>query len=213
MTETFQRLSEGRQQLLLDICIDEFAENPYQIASTNSIVRRAGISKGLFFKYFGSKQSVYLHVVQTVLTELGELQAEPFSSADIVERSEELFSRHMDYARRRPPRYRLALRSAVETEPTIRLAVESIRAEIAARLAPALYDGVDWSIYNLPKAEVIEFLRCLDLGLRQAAAESLTDPSDMIRFAAHVRESHQLARNVLRHGLYVAQFKEDEHVD
>ena len=213
MTGTFRRLSSERQERLLSICADEFARNGYEVSSTNTIVRVAGISKGLFFKYFTSKESVYLHLVESILTELGELQTQPFNSTDIVARSEELFSRHMGYARRQPSRYRMALRAATETDPAIRDAVEQIRTNVSARFSAALYDGVDWTIYTLAKADVIEFLRCLDLGLRRAAIESVTDLSDTAGFEAYVRERHRLARTVLRDGLYSNQNEEDIDVD
>ena len=213
VTKTFWRLSEERQKRLLDICVEEFAGNSYKISSTNSIVRKAGISKGLFFKYFASKASVYLHLVRSVLAELGELQTGAFASSDIVARSEELFSRHMYYARHCPSRYQMALRSALETEPTIRNAVERIRVDVSKQFSAALYDGVDWTMYCLPKVDVVEFLRCLDLGLRQAAVESLGDLSDATRLGTYVRKRHRLARAILRAGLYSIQKKEDNYVD
>jgi AcrR family transcriptional regulator len=213
MTKTFWRLSEERQEWLLNICADEFASNGYEISSTNSIVRRAGISKGLFFKYFVSKASVYLYLVRSVLTEIGGLQTGIFASADIVIRSEELFSRHMNYARRRPSRYQMALRSALETEPAIRDAVERIRADVSKQFSAALYEGVDWTMYNLPKADVVEFLKCLDLGLRQSVVESPSNLSNAARLEAYIRKRHRIAQAILRDGLYSTQKKEDKGAD
>ena len=107
----------------------------------------------------------------------------------------------------------MALRSTLESEPTIRDAVERIRADVSKQFSAALYDGVDWTMYRLPKTDVVEFLRCLDLGLRQAALESLNDLSDAARLGAYVRRRHRLARAVLRDGLYSIQKKEDNDAD
>ena len=41
-----------------------FAKNGYQHASTNEIVKEAGISKGLLFHYFKSKKDLYLSLHQ-----------------------------------------------------------------------------------------------------------------------------------------------------
>ncbi|EFR99585.1 TetR family transcriptional regulator, partial [Listeria seeligeri FSL N1-067] len=41
----------------------EFAEKGYQAASTNQICAKAGVSKGLIFHYFGSKEKLYIAVV------------------------------------------------------------------------------------------------------------------------------------------------------
>lgn len=209
MTTTFWRLSEERQCRLLDICAEEFARNGYETSSTNSIVRTAGIAKGLFFKYFVSKETVYFYLLRSVLTELGELQERAFESADIVARSEELFLWHTEYAHRHPSRYQMALRSSLETEPTIRAAVERIRGDVSKQFSAGLYTGVDWTMYRLPKADVVEFLRCLDLGLRQAALEYLVDRPDATHLEAFVRERLRPARAILSGGLYAAQKRED----
>ena len=50
------RLPDGKRQRILDAAIREFAEHGYDKASTNSIVKEAGIAKGLLFHYFGSKK-------------------------------------------------------------------------------------------------------------------------------------------------------------
>ena len=41
-----------------------FARNGYQKASTDDIVKEAGISKGLLFHYFGSKAGLYIFVYE-----------------------------------------------------------------------------------------------------------------------------------------------------
>ncbi|MDR2106279.1 MAG: TetR/AcrR family transcriptional regulator; helix-turn-helix transcriptional regulator, partial [Coriobacteriales bacterium] len=41
----------------------------YESASTNAIVRRAGISKGLLFRYFGDKQGLYIYLLAFITQE------------------------------------------------------------------------------------------------------------------------------------------------
>jgi len=62
MYETFEKLPESRRKHILEICIEEFAHNGYQNTSTNTIVKRLGISKGLLFLYFKSKKDLYLYL-------------------------------------------------------------------------------------------------------------------------------------------------------
>lgn len=65
--EDFNRLPEEKQDEIMLAALREFAHNSYDLASTNSIVAEAGISKGLLFKFFGSKEKLFLHLAQHYL--------------------------------------------------------------------------------------------------------------------------------------------------
>mgnify|MGYP000922995069 CR=1 FL=1 len=43
----------------MDAALDEFAEKGFKRASTNAIVKKAGIGKGMLFYYFGSKEELF----------------------------------------------------------------------------------------------------------------------------------------------------------
>lgn len=62
MYEKFENLSEEKKKRILNACIEEFAVNNYDKASTNNIVKNAEISKGILFHYFGNKKNLYLYV-------------------------------------------------------------------------------------------------------------------------------------------------------
>ena len=44
------------------MALREFAENGFEKASTNEIVKKANISKGSLFNYFNSKKELYLYL-------------------------------------------------------------------------------------------------------------------------------------------------------
>lgn len=58
---TFQKLSMERQTHILNSGIQEFSNNSFSEASTDSITKKCGISKGILFHYFGSKKVFYLY--------------------------------------------------------------------------------------------------------------------------------------------------------
>ncbi len=60
----FLNLSETKQNEIFRAALEEFATYGYDLASTNRIVARAGISKGVLFKYFTSKEGLFLYVVE-----------------------------------------------------------------------------------------------------------------------------------------------------
>ena len=64
ITETFKNLEESKQQRILNAALKEFAENGYEQASTNQIVKNAGIGKGMLFYYFKNKKDLYQFLIE-----------------------------------------------------------------------------------------------------------------------------------------------------
>lgn len=62
-TQTFWNLPEEKRQAILDIAIEEFADNEYAHASISRIVARAGIAKGSIYQYFADKQDLFLYLL------------------------------------------------------------------------------------------------------------------------------------------------------
>lgn len=59
MNEKFWDMKKEKQDRIMNAAISIFATQGYAHASTDEIVKRAGISKGLLFHYFISKQGLY----------------------------------------------------------------------------------------------------------------------------------------------------------
>ena len=62
MNEKFFDLAREKQDRMINGAIEVFARNGYKHASTDEMVRAVGISKGLWFHYFGSKEGIYVFV-------------------------------------------------------------------------------------------------------------------------------------------------------
>ena len=67
MEELLKNMDPEKREYLINACIEEFGENGYNKASTNSIVKKAGISKGLLFHYFENKESLFKYVEEYVM--------------------------------------------------------------------------------------------------------------------------------------------------
>lgn len=55
---------DKRKKQLLQVALDVFIEKGYYGTSTREIARRAGVSSGLLFHYFSSKESIYLELIK-----------------------------------------------------------------------------------------------------------------------------------------------------
>lgn len=64
-------MDEEKRQRIIEASIEEFGKG-YALASTNEIVRKAGVSKGLLFHYFGSKKNLFLEVFKEATVKLQE---------------------------------------------------------------------------------------------------------------------------------------------
>jgi len=60
---TFFNLPDEKRDQILQIAIDEFAENDYDNVSVSRIVARAGIAKGSFYQYFAGKEDLYAYLL------------------------------------------------------------------------------------------------------------------------------------------------------
>jgi len=81
MTELFGRIPEEKRERVIRTAMEEFASRGYENANTNRIAEKAGISVGSLYKYFASKEDLFLTAVkycaQTLKTALdGILQDE-----------------------------------------------------------------------------------------------------------------------------------------
>lgn len=65
-----QAARDARRAQLLSVALAEFNERGWHGASTRSITARAGISSGLLFHYFASKEALYEELVRIGTSEL-----------------------------------------------------------------------------------------------------------------------------------------------
>lgn len=70
MRETFMHISDEKRRRVTEATLREFIAHGYKNASTNRLVRTLGISKGGLFKYFESKQALYMYLVEMATEQL-----------------------------------------------------------------------------------------------------------------------------------------------
>ncbi len=60
---TFDNLSEEKRHLIIRTATSEFARNGFENTNINTIAEKAGISVGSLYKYFESKQDLFLFTI------------------------------------------------------------------------------------------------------------------------------------------------------
>ncbi len=62
--EAFERASDARKEKILEVGIEEFSSKGFENANINIIAKNAGISIGLMYKYFATKEDLFLTCIQ-----------------------------------------------------------------------------------------------------------------------------------------------------
>ena len=92
MSEIMTGIDPQKRERIINAAIEEFASFPYEKASTNNIVKNAGISKGLLFHYFDSKQALYEQLIGFVIDKMYKAVIDriDWNETDLFERLKQL---------------------------------------------------------------------------------------------------------------------------
>ena len=186
MNEKFFDLKKEKQDRMINAALKIFAENGFRMASTDEMVKEAGISKGLLFHYFISKTGLYEFVFDYSVK---YLMMEMASAVDGQETDYFQIRRQIEKARtvamKNFPYMQLFLqRAAEEKEPEV---LEAVR-EVAEKLLEAydnVYLQVDFGSMHTVSPE--RLVRIVDYTLNGLLTEMVREPG--FRPDAYYREA------------------------
>jgi len=92
MDEVFKNMDDDKRDKIINSALEEFSKNNFDKASTNNIVKKANISKGLLYHYFGSKKKLYEYLQEFVIkTTIEEIeQKTDWNVSDIFTRIKDI---------------------------------------------------------------------------------------------------------------------------
>ncbi len=67
--DMFYKISKQKQETFINAAIDEFTTKSFENTSINSIVKRANISRGSFYNYFGDIEELFNYIFEKVKQE------------------------------------------------------------------------------------------------------------------------------------------------
>ena len=159
--QLFLELEPEKRRRIFEAGRREFAEHPYREASTNAIVKAAGISKGSLFKYFENKLDLYFYVLDSVVTGLfQDLDSNAMKlEGDIFDILVRYAGIEFDWHMRNPDSYKLLRRAFVndnsqlylQTAERYKLAGDSMYSGLMQNLDPEMFRGDKDKVVNLIK--------------------------------------------------------------
>ncbi len=116
--QQFEDLRTDRRQGILNAALTVFANHGYHSASVSMIAKEAGVSKGLMYNYFESKEQVLLTLVNDLFDTVVELLRITPGEVLTRERFIELIDVSIDIAVKEPQRWKLYMSLAFQPEVT-----------------------------------------------------------------------------------------------
>lgn len=68
--QQLEEIRRDRKQAIMDTALEMFAENGYDSSSISKIAKKAGVSKGLMYNYFESKEDLLTSIMMDGLDEM-----------------------------------------------------------------------------------------------------------------------------------------------
>ena len=133
-TDRRTRLSpDERRGQLVALGVAFLADNPLDELSIEDLSARAGVSRGLLFHYFGSKQGLHREVVRTARDSM--LHAtEPVADLPPLERLRDTLARIVAFVREHRGTFYSLVRGVASGDEEVRSVVEEARGEQAERV-------------------------------------------------------------------------------
>ncbi|MCW2494820.1 TetR/AcrR family transcriptional regulator [Jatrophihabitans sp.] len=141
------RLNEKRTRLdpiarraqLIALGVEMLATRTLDALSVEDIAQKAGISRGLLFHYFSSKQEFHVEVARAAAAEL-LTRTEPDVSLPPLEALRSSLTEFVDYVEENPDSYKSLVRGAASGDADMRAIFDDTRATMAGRIVAVLAD-------------------------------------------------------------------------
>lgn len=128
------RLSpEDRRQQLITLGVQMLRDRALEDISVGEIADKAGISRGLLFHYFASKQDFHLAIVQYANAELLQRTA-PDKSLGLYDMLQDAVTRYIDYVSENRTSYLALLRGPASASPELATLVTQTRHALVDRI-------------------------------------------------------------------------------
>ena len=203
--EVFERLPEERQDRILRACMAEFIAHGYRNASTNRMVEGLGISKGILFHYFGSKEELYLYLLYRTGKSITAILAPRYRSMpkDLPGRLRTVVEGIIDCYAGDPDNYRFFTGFAESGMKDLQAKYLALftRDEISALYAD-IFEGIDSSRFRYDDLTIRTAVRWIVTGMKQDIVNepgALRDPAALKR---DLTERLDAVIRVLETGIY-----------
>lgn len=140
---TFDNIPKEKRERILAVATNEFANNGFENTSIYRIAKRAKISVGSLYKYFDSKDDIFITVVHMGLHKLEELLTELYKKdEDVIIKVERIIREIIYFSRKYPDLIKLyAVVTASKSSPLLVSVAQKMEAISAQIYTQAILGG------------------------------------------------------------------------
>jgi len=114
--EQFEEIREEKKKLIMQVALELFANDGYHTTTISRIAQKAGISKGLMYNYFVSKEELLSSIFYNMLNRTMEMIDPDQDEIITHEEAEAFFDRFFDVLVANPQEWRLFYQLTVQKE-------------------------------------------------------------------------------------------------
>jgi AcrR family transcriptional regulator len=127
----------ARRAQLIALGVEMLATRTLDALSVEDIAHKAGISRGLLFHYFSSKQEFHVEVARAAASEL-LARTEPDTALSPIEALRGALAAFIDYVAENPDNYKSLVRGAASGDADMRAIFDETRSTMAGRIVSVL---------------------------------------------------------------------------
>lgn len=142
--QKFFSLEPEKRERIINAALREFAQNGYEKASTNEIIKEAEISKGSLFGYFNSKKRLYLFLFEYVNEILEKIYGEAdWNETDIFKRIKSIGLAKFKIYKKFPQAFDFLKSAALEDAPEVKSEIKKFSSDLIERGLEKGYKNID----------------------------------------------------------------------
>ena len=149
MKQSFTAIEEEKRNRIINAALIEFTSAGYAKASTNTIARNAGISKGAIFHYFDSKKKMFLELFEYCNKLIDEFLVEKvdWDNPDLLYRYEEIIHGKAALLDKYPAAMDFLLAANTDESIEIRQALRGQKEKASRDFASLIYKGINRRLF------------------------------------------------------------------
>ncbi len=98
-----------RQARILAVALDAFAAGGYEQTSMGTIAAGADVTRAVLYRYFPSKQALYLAILEDQAARIGDYVTGQLTTGSLIERLRTAATAYLDFAEQHPQTWALLL--------------------------------------------------------------------------------------------------------
>ena len=115
-TEQFEEIREEKKKLITKVALELFANEGYHTTSISKIAKKAGISKGLVYNYFESKEDLLSNIFDDIINRTMDILDPNHDKVITTQEAEGFFDRFFDLLTNNPQEWRLFFQLSVQKD-------------------------------------------------------------------------------------------------